>query len=117
MFGSTVHWANGTPQVKPGGSESAETSDVPRYSDPEEGWRYLPVLLERLWELGLDGWLVRSLLSRLGGHHTHDEDADTSTARGTVVKELLFGSVSTGEKLPEMACRAALEAIQVRGHE
>ena len=89
-------------------------AEVPRYSDPVEGWALMPAVLGRVWELGLDGWLVRHLLSRLAIDRDHDEDADTSSTVGMVVKEFLFGSIRTGEKLPEMACRAALEALKAR---
>ncbi len=114
LFGRDVQWSEGAPQSRPNGAEGSEWCHVARYSDPVEGWRHVPVLLGRLWELGLEGWFVRRLLPRLASDFEHDEDADTSTLVGTVVKELLFGSVSTGEKPPEMACRAALEATKAR---
>lgn len=76
-----------------------------RFSDPREGWQYLPLILERLRELELVEEFVRELaiLSR---------DSVRRWKAGKYGEWELFGMLFGDTPGPELSCRAALATMQ-----
>ncbi|MDP9352117.1 MAG: hypothetical protein M3P51_11320 [Chloroflexota bacterium] len=76
-----------------------------RFSDPGEGWQYLPLILERLRELELVEEFVRELSILARG----------SVRRWKVGKYgewELYGMLFGDTPGPELSCRAALAAMR-----